>query len=392
MTRIDAPGRAGPRRGRLAVVAAVVSLVVAGLLVGPTATDDPLDPASVGPEGLRGLVEVLRHNDVDVDVSLEPPADQATSVFVPVDLLTDARRDALLDWVEAGGRLVVADAGSPLHGLAAAGAGFVDTIGPTTRAPRCDLLPEVAAVTHAGWVGYEVPDDATACFALGDDHAWLVATSHGSGEVVALGSAAPFTNRLLDDDDHAVLAASLLAPAPGDRLRIAPRPPLGEGETSLLDLVDPRVWQGLALLLGAVVVAAIARGRRLGRPVAEQLPPVLPSIELTNSLAQLLQRAGRPAAAATRLRADARGVVAHATGQPPHVTDERLVAAAVARLGVSEVEARTALLDQPEVADADLLTVQKAVRRLRHAATHAGTGDDAGDDARDAAGDEPIQR
>jgi len=374
--------RRGRLRGRLAVVVAAVLLVAAAVVAGPGGSDEPFDPDGVGPLGLRGLVETLDRNDVFIDVSLEPPVDTSTTLFVPVDRLSTSRREALLAWVADGGRLVVADAGSPLHELSATPAGFVDTIGATTRDPACDLLPDVADVTHAAWIGFEVPDEARdVCFPLGEDHAWLVSTPHGRGEIVALGSAEVFTNGLLDADDHAVLAAALLAPAPGDRVQVVPRPELGEGETTLLDLVAPQVWHGLGALLAAVVVAALARGRRLGRPVPERLPPVLPSIELTNSLAHLLQRAGRPDAAAERLRSDARAIVATAVGLPIDSDPARLADAAEGRLGVAAADARLALVRSEPVGEAGLVELQQAVLRLRRAATRlapeaAGPDDD----------------
>ena len=363
--------RRGRLRGRLGVAAAAVGLVAAAIVAGPGGSEQPLDPDGVGPHGLRGLVETLEHHDVAVDVSLDRPVDTSTSLFVPVDLLSTSRRESLLAWVADGGRLVVADAGSPLHDLAAAGAGFVDSIGPTTRAPACDGLPDVGEVTHAAWIGYEVPEEADdTCFPLGDEHAWLVTLPHGRGEIVALGSSDVFTNGLLDADDHAVLAAALLAPAPGDRVQFVPRPELGEGEVMLLDLVDPRVWHGLGVLLAAAVVAALARGRRLGQPVAERLPPVLPSIELTNSLAHLLQRAGRPDAVAERLRTDARAAVASAVGLPPDSEASRLAAAAEGRLGVAGADARLALgRGDPAAGEAGLVELQQAVLRVRRAAT-----------------------
>ncbi|MFA9445166.1 DUF4350 domain-containing protein [Egicoccus sp. AB-alg6-2] len=355
-------------RGRLGVAAAVVALVVAALLTGTTTTDEPLDPRSAGPDGLRGLVDVLTAVDVEVEVALEPPADRSTTAFVPIDRLSPQRRDDWSAWVRDGGRLVVADPVSPLHELVAVGSGVVDVIGPTTRTAGCAPLRDVR-LTHADWVGFEVPEGAgEACFVLdGTDRsrAWLVAQRQGGGTVVALGSATPFTNRLLDDEDHAVLAAALLAPSPGSAVQIVPRGPVGEGERSLLDLVADNVWHGLAVLLAAVVVAASARGRRLGRPVPEPLPPVLPSDELTTSLAHLLQSSGRRDAAARRLREDARQAVARAVGVPPHGPPGRLLELAIHRLGLDPRTATDALGDGAVSDDRQLLAVHEAVRRTR---------------------------
>lgn len=350
------------RRGRAAVAAAIVLLALAGVLSADAATHPPLDPASAQPDGLLGLVRTLEAHGVLIDVSLEPPTDLSTIAFVPVDRLGPVREEWRA-WVRRGGRLVVADPGSPLHGLETRGSGFVDAIGPTTRTPGCPALEPVDAVTHAGWTGYVVDGTAdSVCFPLGDDVAWLSAHVEGAGEVVAIGSAAPFVNAALGHDDNAVLAAALLAPAPGDRVVVVPRGSVGDGDTGLIELVPPRVWHGLGLLVLAAILAILAAARRLGRPVAERLPPVLPASELANSLAGLLQRARRPASAAATLRRHARREVASATGASPGLPAPTLVRLAVDRLGVDRATAERALVDAPVADDDGLLAVHAAVR------------------------------
>lgn len=367
----DRPAR-GRRRGRLAVVGALVLLAVAGVLARDGAGADPFDPHSAQPDGLLGLVRLLEANQVSIEVSLDPPSDMSTTAFVAVDRL-GRHREAWEAWVERGGRLVVADPASSLHGLEVVGSGVVDAIGPTTRAPGCPGLAGLDAVTHAGWVGYTVPAAATAsCFPLDDEVAWLIGRSEGEGTVVAIGSPEPFVNATLDQDDNAVLAAALLAPSPGDRLVVVPRGDVGQGATGLLDLVAPRVWHGLGLLALAAVLGAVAAGRRLGPPVAERLPPVLPASELAHSLGGLFQRSGRPADAAATLRRQARRAVADATVGGGEVSTDDLMALAVARLDVDVDVAAAALMDGPVPDDAALLDVHAAVRTVLARARDAG--------------------
>jgi hypothetical protein len=362
---------AGTARTRqlLAAAAGLAALVGAVLVLGPPPSGQPLDPDGVDPGGLRGLVEVLTALDVDVDVAGSPPTASGTRVLVARDRLDDASRQALLDLVEAGGTLVVADPTSPLHGLAAVGSD--QFLGRSARPPDCDLLPEVAAVRQGDWTGLEVPADAEHCFPIGDgDGAWLVVQQRGEGRVVALGSPEPLTNARLDEADNAVLAASLLGPMPGDRLRIVPpTAPPGTGEDGLLALVPDRVWWLLWLLGLALVLAVVWQARRDGPVVTEQLPPVLPSAELARSLAGLLQRTGGREDAADRLRRQARRFVRHTcalpTGQPP----EALVAAVVDRGLLDAPDARLALVPGPVPDDAALLAVASAVHRLRTALT-----------------------
>jgi hypothetical protein len=360
-------------------LAGVALLVVAALVAGPTDGEVPLDPDGVGPEGLRGLREVLAEVGVHTDVALDPPADTDVRAFVPVDLLNRARREDWRGWVERGGLLVVADPASPLHGLAATGPGLADLVGATARAPGCDALASrgVAEVRHGSWVDLEVPDDARwACFPAGDGTAtaWAVARPVGAGTVVALGSAAPFTNGALGRADHAVLAAALLAPAPGDRVVLVPRPPVGEGDEALLDLVAPRVWRGLGLLALATLLTLLWRGRRLGAPVTEPLPPVVPAAELARSVAGLLQRADDRAGAAAALRRALRRDVTEVLGAPAGTPPDRLAASLAARLPSLPADlVDTALVDRPVDRDEDLVHVARAVETCR-SALRAGPG------------------
>jgi hypothetical protein len=351
-------------------VAMVGLLVAAAVVAGPPASETPLDPDSTASDGLRGVRDLLTQVGVDVEVSLERPIDISAKVFVPLDLLGTERREALLDWVREGGTLVVADAGSPLHGLAAGGTGLAGALGATPRPPACDLvaLAEVDEVVHAGWRGLEVPDGADSCFPIGDDgEAWMVVRPEGDGTLVALGSADPFTNGQLDRADNAVLAAALLGPAPGDRLVMVPRPPVGEGETGLLDLVPVRVWRGLAVLLVAATLGLLWRSRRLGPPVAERLPPVVPAAELARSVAALLQRAHSRQGAADQLRSGARREVAQRLGAGTTAGGLELAALVSARTAVDAETARLGLVDHPVEDDDSLVAVARAAAEVRRA-------------------------
>jgi hypothetical protein len=351
------------RRRRLALwTGAVLALVLASVLAGPPEESGDLDPRSTEPGGLHGLLALAEEMGGQVDISTSLPVDLSTRVLVPRDGLANERRDELEAFVEEGGTAVVTDPGSPLHELEPGSAPFTDVVGAQGRAADCDLpaLAEVGEVTHAAWQPFVVEDD-TACFPVGEDLAWLVAQPRGEGQLVSLGSAAPWVNAALDRDDNAVLAAALLFPEPGSSLLVLEAeetaPP-----TALDDLVPPRVWQGLALLLLASLVAVVAVARRLGRPVEERLPPTVPTAELARSVGDLLQRGGRRDGAADRLRREAREELARQVG--PDLPPEALVERAVGRLGLDHEDATRALLDRPVRDDAELVAVAAAVTRL----------------------------
>ncbi len=353
----------------------IVVLAIAVLVAGAPAEDRPLDPTATGPNGLRGVVDLLEGLGVAVTVSLEPPTDTDTRVFVPVDLLGSERREALLEWVEAGGTLVVAGADARLNGLVPAGAGITDRVGPTGRAPDCApaALGSVGEVVHDDWAGMRVPEESnevTTCFGE-EEVAWLIARPQGDGVVIAIGSAAPFVNARLDEADNAVLAVSLLGPTSGSRLSIVPRPPVGEGDTPMTELIADRVWHALGLLLAAVLLGVLWRGRRFGRPVPEALPPVIPAAELTRSIAELTHRAGSRQGAADRLRATARATLARTLGVPSSAA--ALTELAEARLGIDRATVQQALIDAPVDDDQALLAAARAVRHVETACRHGWT-------------------
>ena len=354
------------------VLVAVVVLLLTVALIGPASgpgTEPPLDPSSAAHDGLLGLVEILEELDVEVEVSTTPPEDADARAYLPVDLLTDDDHAAWRDWVEDGGLLVVGDHWSRLHDRAHLAPTFAERMIVEERSAACPEIPsEVGPVIHDDWGGVAYEPGEIDCYVVDSDHSWLVATEVGAGRIVLLGSSTPFTNAWLEQGDNALLAAALFGPRPGERLVVIPRSPAGDVSFGLLDLVPDGVWRALILLGLAIVVAVVARARRLGRPVEERLPPVLPSAELASSLAGLSRRAGDRGGAADQLRARARATIARTLGMgpdaPPHDLVERF--AATSRLDRSEIE--LAFVDGPVIDDTELLQVSEAVARVLHEA------------------------
>lgn len=358
-------GAASRTRRVLLVAASLAALGAAVLLAGPPRSELPLDPDGVGAQGLGAMVAMLEDLNVEVTVRVQPPEDTTPRALVAVDRLDAATRTAWQEWVAAGGTLVLADPTSPLSELSQLGSDRF--LGREQRVSRCRLLPEGTTVRQGAWDGLEVPDDAQGCFPVGDDGAaWMVVAPQGDGLLVALGSAEPLTNGLIDQADNAVVAAVLLGPAPGDRLVIVPRDPTaGAGQGGLLALIPDRVWGAVALVVLALGLAVLWQGRRDGAVVTERLPPVLPSAELTRSIAGLLQRAGDPHDGAERLRRAARRSAARALGLHPHTPEDVLIRAVTTRTAVADGDAEVALGTGRVADDAALVEVAEACTRLR---------------------------
>jgi hypothetical protein len=352
------------------VVVAGAVLLIAVLIVGPAAgpaTGPPLDPDSSAPDGLLGLVRVLEELDVEVEVTAEPPPDTTTRAYLPVDVLPDDVRDEWDAWVAAGGTLVVTDAWSPLHDREFRGLGIGQGWVPEEHTADCPLVPdEVGQVVHNRWVGVPYESGEVACYVDDGEYAWLVEVEHGDGRLLVAGSSEPFVNAWLPEADNALLAATLLGPEPGGRLAFIPRDASGAVDVGLLDVLPDGVWRGLLLGLLALVVGVIARARRLGRPVEERLPRVLPSAELATSLAGLSRRAGDRSGAAARLRSRARASVARNLGMAADTPAEDLVQrfAATSRLEPDDI--RMAFVDGPVDDDPALVAVADAVSRILH--------------------------
>lgn len=370
----DAPtsaGRGGPVRRAWPIAAGIVVVGALVVILGPTGGGPALDPDSAGGDGLLGLVLLLEELEVEVEVGLEPPGDIDTTVFVPLDLLGEERRERFLDWARAGGTLIVAGE-TRFHDREDLGTPLQEVFGPAARTVGCDApeLDVVGEVRHDGWRDLGDDDGDLRCFPSPDAGGWLLLSELGAGQLTILASADPFTNAWLGQADNAVLATALLGRAPDHTLQVVPRPPAGERDVGLLDLVAPGVWRALLLLTVAVVVLVVARSRRLGPPVEERLPPVLPSGELARSLAGLTARAGDRQGAAARLRSRARQRASSVLGLPSNADDQLIIQRLAAVTSVSDGDAALALRDQRIADDAALVEVARAVAvvldRLEH--------------------------
>lgn len=226
---------------------------------------------------------------------------RVTAAPEPVDgspfvLLADARTEdeiaPLLAWSHAGGDLIVTDPGSAITAaFASEGAragGFSDVV----VANDCvhPLTTGVGTIQVDPGDALLVPDarDATRCFASGEG-AYLVTVPYGEGRVVLLGGPSPLVDAYLDRADNAVLASHLLA-GTGSVVFGPPIPP-GRPARGIWGSLPSGAHAAIVELVLAGVVFAVARGRRLGRPIEEPLVSPIPSGELVHAAAGLFRRA-----------------------------------------------------------------------------------------------------
>jgi hypothetical protein len=372
--------RSGARRALPWVAVALgLALVVAVAGRGPE-EGNPLDPASPGPLGTKGLVEVLRGLGGRVSVSADRPGAGTETALLLSDDLTPERRRGVLDWVGRGGTLVVADPGSAVTEVEPVGSTRIGLLDAEIER-RCEVaaLGDVGRVAAPGGVVFKVPEGpagpggtggggARACFPR-NDGAWLLVQPLGEGTVVRLGGASVLVNQELGEADNAILLASLLVPVEGTTVQVLQPPLPGGGTAGLGDLIAPRVRLALWQLVVAFVLLALWRARRLGRPVAEPQPVQLPGAELVVAVGNLLQRAKGRGQAAGLLTDDLRRSLAERLGLPPSAPADQVADAVAARTAVPRERVLRTLTQTTPGDEAELVALSQAIDTVRREVT-----------------------
>ena len=310
----------GARVGLSALLVVAVAVIML-LLVRARPEAEPFDPRSSGSLGTRGLVLLLERQGAAVEIVRSAPEQGSpTRVLVLQDRLNDAQRDALLQFVDAGGLLVMADPDSSiLDALATAGTieGAVPSFAGNdvlahvnVSLDDCDVpaLQRLRGLFVASGTRYLVPGGARSCF-VSADGAFAVTLEHGSGVIVQLGDNELFTNGLLRYADNGPLATALLAPTDAAQVSILlgqqaakSAADIGAGEKTLSDLMRPSVWMALTQLALAFIVFATARAVRPGRPVREPAQVPIAGSALVVATGTLMKRANHVERAGWMLR------------------------------------------------------------------------------------------
>ena len=373
-------GARSPVRRALPWVAVVLGVALVVAVAGRGAEEgNPLDPASPGPLGTKGLVEVLRGLGGRVTVSAGQPGTGTDTALLLSDDLTPQRRQGLLDWVRRGGTLVVADPSSGVTRVEPVGStrfGLLDA--EIERRCAVPALRDAERVAAPGGVVFEIPEGqgapgnrpgaTQACFPR-NDGAWLLVQPLGGGTVVRLGGASALVNQELGEADNAILLASLLVPVEGTAVQVLQPPLPGGGTAGLGDLIAPRVRLALWQLVLAFVLLALWRARRLGRPVAEPQPVQLPGAELVVAVGNLLQRAKGRGQAAGLLTDDLRRSLAERLGLPPSTPADQVADTVAERTGIPRERVLRTLTRTTPRDEAELVALSQAADTIRREVT-----------------------
>lgn len=368
------PGRRPWRLAALLTTGVVVAVALLALWVTGSGGSGALaDPGSPSRQGSKALAQVLRAQGVQVEVvrtigALEstPTGPTTTVVVSSLDYLGEGAARRLADHAASAARVVLVepgdltltDLGIPLQ---VTGAGRLQyPAGCTTSlADPGDRLDAFGSLyqsqpDRSGDQG-PLPRGASECFVdeSGQGAALvLLPARDGLPETVVLGSAASLTNSVIGTASHAALSLRALGSAP-HLVWYVPT-------VSDLDVPGPDgqqlrgsdrgvpTWFGPGVLLVglAFVAYALARGRRLGRIVAEPLPVIVRAVETTEARGRLYRRAADRGRAAQSLRAGTRGRLAARLGVPKEASTQTL-AHVVAHATDRESNEVLALLDGP---------------------------------------------
>ncbi len=289
---------------RLAPILAVMALVIVASLMfgesdqrrgGPTG-----DPRSTVGDGARAAVLLLEASGRPVDTrtfsrSLDV---DATTLMLFHDDLVDDDRQAIADWVDSGGTLVM----------------FGESVDVGIEFGTPGLIEPSGTCSLAGFDGIEAPTIGVgasvvaaadgSCFAVGSG--WFLTTAEwGSGTVVAVSTVRPFLNRSLADDDHGALLVAIAQLGPGDLVAIdAALTGVGGGDQTLADLVGEPVWALLFVMVAAAAIWMLTSGRRLGAPIVEPMIVTVDSFEVVKATARLYDSSSARQLGVSRLRTE----------------------------------------------------------------------------------------
>lgn len=339
------------RKVLVGVIAVVVLLAVSvGLTLVDRRSGTPLDPRNSGRDGSRAVAEVLRDRGVDVR-TVSSPQDAAdavgghdTTLLVSLPLLmsTERLQDLLAEHSDVARFVLVAPTTDQLKAVTGADVTLART-GSADADAGCSLewargLRAPASAAYGG-----VPNSARTCFASARGvSAFEMPARAGRPPVLVLGTQDALTNEHADEGDNAAIALRALGGSErlvwysgGYDAKAPTAPPVAPA------WFVPTLW----LLLGAVVVLMVWRGRRLGRLVHEPLPVVVHADETTRARGQLYRRAHDPQAVVHTLRNGSRTRLRAQLGLGPGSGDDALVEAVARATGRPDPEVAELLLD-----------------------------------------------
>ena len=324
----------------------VVTLLAVAAAIGILAL---LAPDSAGSGSFVALHRFLPGVGVPISDAAAPPG--AGTFVLPADERSDLQIDALLSWVDNGGRLVVTDPSSALFDRFDVTTSRVAVVGDATLATDCVRTETlgVASIEVSASDRLLTSTQGAGCFARGDG-SYALFIPHGQGTVVLVGGSSFMSDRSLNHADNAEFAMGVLGQGPVVMGTPSAPGPAVSVWTALPTGAKAVIWE----LIVAAGVFALARGRRIGRPVEEEPVSPIPSGELVHATARLYRSAKAVAFCGAVLRGWTADRLTRRTGVAPDADRGRLSVAIGRAAGVPVDDLEHALAG-PDPADEEQL-------------------------------------
>jgi hypothetical protein len=296
------------RRVRYPVVLVVIGLAIVTALaaIGAEGHNAVLDPRNTAPEGAHALATLTAQRGIPVTIAATVgEIDDSATTTVVVSAPGELSESALHAVAATAATVVLVDPAEP----ALRAFGVPATPDAVTSAATVDPGCAVTAAVTAGSVRmsgdlYAVSGDAARCYVAAGDAGLVVSRRPNHATTYVVGSPSTLSNAELGTSGNAALALGLLdndavqwvpgglggAPPPADR-------------RGLVNLLPARLlWATLQVGI-TLLVLALWRARRLGKPVVEPLPVVVRAAETVEGRGRLMRAARSRGLAAESLRA-----------------------------------------------------------------------------------------
>jgi hypothetical protein len=143
-----------------------------------------------------------------------------------------------------------------------------------------------------------------------------------------------------------------------------------EEQNPLWTAVPSTFWPILAQVGLVALLLALWRARRLGPPVAEPLPVIVPEAETVTGRGRLYARAGARGPALETLRGAARHRILRLLDLPPGAAEAEVVEAVAAHARIPADQVRALLYGPEPLDDAHLVAATASLDALVHTITH----------------------
>jgi Domain of unknown function (DUF4350) len=374
--------RARWRRWRwpTAVLGLMFLLGLAAALPEPQRSTVALAPDNPDENGARAVAEILARQGVTVEyvrrtADAVAAAERGGTLLVTgTALLTEEQIDDLAD---TDNDLVLLDPDPAMLAAVTSAAESAADVG--DEAVRSASCPDpdaraagsisAGAETSAFGGGYRaLTDAATVCFPGAEPGVGAYLVVEEERRITALADGWLLTNERLADDGNAALALRMLGR--DDRLvwYVPAFDDFGEDEAAtgpaLTDLLPPSAGVLALQALVVAVVAAVWRGRRLGRLVTEPLPVVVRAAETTRGRGRLYRRSRAYGHAAAALRAGVASRTAARLGLPRSAGAPAVIDALSRATGRSPEDVAALLYGPPPTDDAGLTQLARRLDDL----------------------------